>query len=125
MQYLFTFRHVDPSEALRTYTQEQFDRVGRYLLKQSRFQVHYSKGRYDCQVDVSVSGPWGHFKASAHDDDFYLAVDLVAEKLGRQFQKRKEQLQHHKDPQRSREARLDRLNEALEYDNSPFFKRPA
>jgi putative sigma-54 modulation protein len=121
MQVQFTFRQVDSSTALREYTQEQLERIERFLLCESRWQVHFSMGRYDCQVDVTVSGPWGYFRATGCADDFYHAVDLAAEKLGRQFQKRKEQLQSHKKPERSREGRLDRVNEALEYDNSPYF----
>lgn len=123
MQVQYTFRHVDASDALRDYTQEQFNRVGHFLLKESRWQIQYSMGRYDCQVDVIVTGPWGRFQACANGDDFYHAVDVVAEKLERQLQKRKEQIQHHKRPERSREGRLERLNEALEYDNSPFFHK--
>lgn len=125
MQYQFTFRQVDSSQALQGYAQEQFDRVGRFLLKESRWQVHFSMGRYNCHVEVCVQGPWGLFKAKAAADDFYRAVDVAAEKIGKQFLKRKSQLQHHKNPDRSREGRMERLNEALEYDNSPFFKKIA
>lgn len=125
MSFQFTFRHVDVSQSLREYSEEQFQRVGRFLLKESRWHVYYSKGRYDCQVEVVVSGPWGTYKAKDSADDFYLAVDAVAEKLSRQFQKSKEKHQKHSKPDRTREAKLARLNEQLEYDNSPYYKKPA
>lgn len=121
MQFQYTFRHVDTSEALKEYTGEQLEKVGRFLLKDSRWQIFYSMGRYDCQVEIVVNGPWGHFKSMASADDFYAAVDLAADKLGKQFQKTKEKHQHHKKPDRSREGRLERVNPALEYDNAPFF----
>jgi len=125
MAFQFTFHHLDSSEALQVYTQEQLEKVGRHLLKDSRWQIHFSKGRHQCQVDISVQGPWGHFKAQASTDDFYVSVDAAAEKLGKQFLKRKQKHQHHKKPDRSREGRLERLNESLEYDNNPYFKRSA
>ena len=125
MQFQFTFLHVDPSNSLRDYAEDQFTRGGRFLLKESRCQVSFSKGRYDCQVNVLVSGGWGTFKASAKGDDFYLAVDLVAEKLSKQFQKRKEQLQHHKRPELARRERIKHLQESYIYEGTSKLKRSA
>lgn len=122
MKFHFTYRHVDMSESLTAYAQEQFERVGKLLLKDSRWQVCFSMGRYDYQVEVNVNGPWGHFKASAKTDDFYAAVDQCADKLSKQIQRRKEQLQTHKNPDRSRQGQLDHVNEMLEYDPTPMKK---
>lgn len=125
MKCKFTFHHVDVSSALREYTQEQMDRLERVRLRDSQCQVHYSMGRYDCQVELVLNGPWGHCKATGVGDDFYRAVDSAIDKVNRQLHKKKDRLRSHKAPERSREARLDRLNEALEYDNNPYFKKPA
>ncbi|ODS51071.1 MAG: ribosomal subunit interface protein [Bdellovibrio sp. SCN 50-8] len=124
MKFQFTYRHVDVSQSLTTYAQEQFERIGRHLLKDSRWQVAFTMGRYDYNVEVNVNGPWGHFKASSKAEDFYLAVDLAAEKLEKQFQRRKEQLQHHKSPERSKQGQLDQVNDMLEYEGS-WSKKPA
>jgi putative sigma-54 modulation protein len=119
MKYQFTFRHVDISQSLTSYAEEQFERISRHLLKDCRWQVFFSMGRYDCQVDVSVNSPWGHFKATSRCADFYEAVDEAAHKLERQFQKKKEQNQHHRKPELSRIGRLEDVNEALEYHPVP------
>lgn len=119
MKFNFTYRHVDGSTSLNTYAQEQFERVGRLLLKDSRWNVAFSMGRYDYNVEVNVSGPWGHFKATATAPDFYIAVDQCAQKLEKQFQRRKDQLQTHKSPTRSRTGQLDHVNDMLEYDPTP------
>src|SRR5689334_7682013 len=104
MKFQFTYRHVDHSQALTTYAQEQFERVGRHLLKDSNWHVFFSMGRYDYHVEVSVNGPWGHFKASSRAEDFYEAVDQASARLERQFQKKKEQHQHHHRPELSKEG---------------------
>lgn len=124
MKFHFTYRHVDVSQALSTYAEEQFSRVGRLLLKESRWQVYFSMGRYDYHVEVSVNGAWGHFKASAKADDFYVAVDMCADKLEKQFHRRKEVLQTHKSPERSRHGQLEHVNEQLEF-NPQHPKRTA
>jgi putative sigma-54 modulation protein len=119
MNWKHTFKHVDSSEALKEYAENLFEKVGHLLLKDSQWQIFYSKGKHhDCCVDITVQNGTGYFKATAHSDSFYLAVDDAAEKLSKQFQKKKEKLQHHKDYKRSKEGRFERLNERLEYDNS-------
>ena len=127
MQWKHTFKHVDVSDALKTYAEEALGKEERYLLKDSQWHIFYSKGKHkDCCVEVNVQNGTGHFKATAHSDSFYAAVDEAASKLSKQFQKKKEKIQHHKDFEKSKEGRLERLNSRLEYDNSPFpAKKPA
>lgn len=123
MRFKFNFHQVDYSQALTTYCQEEIERVGRFLLKEGTCQVYFRFGRYDCQVQVDVSSPWGYFKASSKNENFYLAVDDIAMKLGKQFLKHKEKHQHHKKYERSKRGKMRRLNAQLEYDNSPYFKK--
>lgn len=127
MPWKHNFKHYDVSDALIEYAEQTFQKEERFLLKDSSWQVFYSKGKHkECQVDVVVQNGTGRFKATAQDHDFYAAVDEVAEKLSKQFQKKKEKLQDHKDYSKSKEGRLKRLNPRLEYDNSPFpSKKPA
>ena len=121
MQWRHTFKQVDVSDALKMYAEGEFQKIGRHLLKEGQWQIFYSKGKHhDCCVDVSVHNGNGHFKVSAHAESFYLAVDGACVKLERQFQKKKEKLQEHKDFPQSKEGKLDRVNPRLEYDNSPF-----
>lgn len=125
MRFKFNFHQVDFSQALTTYCQEEIEKAGRFLLKDSTTQVYFRFGRYDCQVQVDVNSPWGHFKATAKNENFYKAVDEVAEKLSKQFQKYKEKHQNHKKVDRSKRGKMRRLNTQLEYDNSPYFKKSA
>ncbi len=119
MNWKHTFKHVDSSDSLKQYAETILEKAGQLLLKESQWQIFYSKGkRHDCQVDVLVQSGTGHFKATSHSDSFYLALDEAAEKLSKQFLKKKEKLQAHKDFGRSKMGRFERLNESLEYDNS-------
>lgn len=121
MKFKFNFVHVDVSQALKVYTQESFEKVGRFLLKDGTCQVFYRMGKYDCHVQVDVHSPWGHFKATAKNESFYSAVDEAATKLSKQFQKQKEKHQTHKKKELSKRGRLKRVNSLLEYDNNPYF----
>lgn len=121
MQWKFTFKQVDSSEALKVYSQESFERISDLLLKDSQWHVFYSMGKFDHQVEVFVTNPLGRFKATAvSKESLYLAVDSAADKLSKQFLKHKERMQDHNKFERSKQGRLKRVNELLEYDNSPF-----
>lgn len=126
MKCQHTFKHVDVSESLQTYAEDKLARLEKYLLKETQVHFFYSKGKHhDCCVDVVVFNGTGRFKASAHSDDFYASVDRCAQKLGKQFQKHKEKVQHHKDWGRSREASFESLNDRLEYVPTYPGKKPA
>ena len=121
MQWKFTFKQVDTSEALQDYSQESFERISGLLLKESQWHVFYSMGKFDFSVEVVVINSHGRFKAKAvSTESLYLAVDRAAEKLSRQFHKHKEKMQDHAKYDRSKQGRLKRVNELLEYDNRPF-----
>ena len=124
MTWKHTFKHIDASDSLKEYAEYAFEKVGRHLLKDSQWQVFYSKGKHaDCCIEVTVQNGTGHFKATAHATDFYESVDEVAEKLGKQFQKKREKLKGHKSYGLSKEAQLEHLNEMLEHDHSPYHNR--
>ena len=123
MKFKHNFHQVDASQALMTYAEEEFDKVGRHLLTEGTCSFFYRMGRYDYQVQADVNTPWGHFKATGSSESFHIAVDEVAYKLGKQFQKAKEKHQHHKKTHRSKHAQFDRLNAELEYDNTPYLHK--
>ena len=121
MKIQFHFKQVDVSEALKEYTESQFESLGPYLLKESLWHVFYSLGKFDACVEVVVTNSEGTFKAKANSEEsLYAAVDEAAEKLGRQFLRFKDKMQDHSKIDRSRRGKLSRLNAKLEFDGTPF-----
>ena len=115
MKFQFTYRHVDVSPSLNQYAETQFTELGRYLPTDSRWNVSFSMGKYEYNVEVSVQSPWGHFKAMSRAPDFYTAVDAACDKLGKQFKKQKDVHQHHKKPELSKGGKMDHITEELSY----------
>lgn len=122
MNCKFNYRKVDASESLEEYTQNQLEGVGRFLLKEGSWTVDVSKTKGQPHIQLKVASPWGYFSASAKTSDFYTAVDVACDKMISQIKKRKNQLQYHKRPEKSREGHLEHLNEALEYFPMPYRK---
>lgn len=115
MNCKFQYRKIDSSLPFEEHALKQLEGVARFLLKDGRWSVELSKSKNQPQVQVKVASPWGYFAANAKHDDFYTAIDLAADKLITQIKKRKNQLQYHKNPQKTKKSHLDRLNSALEY----------
>jgi ribosomal subunit interface protein len=124
MNCKFHYRKIDHSESLEAYTLEHLEGIARFLLKEGRWTVEISKSNNMPRVQIKVSSPWGFFSAEGKSQDFYSAVDLASERLVSQIKKRKNQLQYHKKPHKSRAGHLERLNSFLEYfpENYPYRK---
>jgi putative sigma-54 modulation protein len=115
MKSNYTFKHLDYSESLVNYTNEKLDEIGQYLLKDGRSSVYYSKSQHEFVVEVSVNTRQKFFKATAAATDIYIAVDMIADKLERQFLKVKEIYMDHKKPELSCEGKLHTVNSQFEF----------
>lgn len=97
MKWQHSFRHLDPSSALEQYVEETFEKCSHLLLKESSWHAYYTKGKHaEHSIEVTVQNGTGFFKASGQGHSFHEAVDECAEKLSKQFQKKKEKLKSHK-----------------------------
>ncbi len=114
MKLNFTFKHLDSSQALQSYTQDKLEAVGRFLLKDGFGSVYYSKKNHEFCVEISFNTREKYYRASAYHSDVYQAVDSVVTKLEKQFLKTRKTVQNHKRPELSKKGRLDQLNDRFE-----------
>jgi putative sigma-54 modulation protein len=104
MQLNITFRHVEPSDALKAYAVEKVDRLKKYFdgLVEGHVILSLEKIRHTAEVTLQANGI--RVNAKEENADFYSAVDNVSEKLERQLVRYKEKLKRHK-PLTNRERR--------------------
>jgi len=114
MNLTFAFKHLDHSDSLQNYMQDQMDRVGTFLLKDGLGQVLFSKKNKLFLIEVSVKTPLKYFRAKATHFDPYSAVDEVVLKLEKQFLKNRKLNTGHKKFELSKEGRLNTLNDRFE-----------
>lgn len=115
MKSNFTFKHLDYSESLVNYTNMKLDEIGQFLLKDGRGNVYYSKNQHEFTVEISINSKQKFFKATASAPDVYVAVDLMADKLEKQFLKIKEIYVDHKKFDLSKEGKLRDYNNQFEF----------
>ncbi len=97
MQFSLTFRHMDATDALKSYTEERLQRIKKYFPDPISCNVVLSANRFNHRVDVTLKLHNG-FQVAGHEttENMYSSIDLVAAKIERQVRKYKDKLRHHK-----------------------------
>lgn len=85
-----TFRHVEPSQALKDYVNEKLGRVRKILDKPFEAHVMLSVEKFRHIAEVFLSAGGITVKAFESTDDLYSAIDLVCDKVERQLKKYRE-----------------------------------
>src|SRR5688572_2906911 len=88
-----TFRHTEPTDALKQYAEEKMHRLGKYFSQPLDAHVVLSvesKERQTAEVELHAYGAMIHGKEQT--EDLYSAIDLVTGNLKRQLQKQKDKI---------------------------------
>jgi putative sigma-54 modulation protein len=97
MQITVTFRHVDPTPALRSHAEDKVARVARKYLRRpvdAHVILGVSKQRHVAEITLQADHVSMFAKETTHD--LYSAIDLAVEKLEHQAQKLKARRRDHK-----------------------------
>lgn len=91
---LFSFKHMDRSEAIEQAAREAFEGVmTKFSQKPTSFQVIFSVNRKFQSVHLSAHLADGHqIELEQGEDDIYKAIDHTAEKLDRDLRKHKNKM---------------------------------
>jgi len=96
-----TFRHLEPNDALKSYSEEKVLKIERYVpnLNEAHVILSLEKRRHIAEVIVNVNK--GKITAKeVSEDNMYSAIDLVMDKIESQEKKYKDKLTSHKDQHR-------------------------
>ncbi|WP_176737002.1 ribosome hibernation-promoting factor, HPF/YfiA family [Oligoflexus tunisiensis] len=104
MQFRFSFKHMETSQALQNYAKEKIKvEVEKFVTKPIEAHVTFSVDRHQHQVLCSLAGGDGFTVNVEHAcADMYGSVDHMIDKMVTQLKRKKEKLkdhkQHHKAP---------------------------
>lgn len=87
-----TFRHTEPTDALKHYAEEKMHRLGKYFSQSLDAHVVLSvesKERQTAEVELHALGV---IHAKEQTEDLYSAIDLVTDNLKRQLRKQKDKI---------------------------------
>jgi putative sigma-54 modulation protein len=121
MQLSVTFRHMEPSEALRTYVQDRTGKLTKYIDRPLESQVTLSVQKFRQIADVVINADGIRIAGQETHEDMYAAIDLVMDKIERQVKKYRAKIRKHK-PSPGKEIRWRRdiyEPESFEDDREP------
>lgn len=94
MQFAVTFRHMEPTDALKAYAKDRMERVRKYLPDPIACHVVLSTERHNHRIDVSFQLHNG-LSIAGHEitENMYSSIDLCIAKIERQVRKYKGKLE--------------------------------
>jgi putative sigma-54 modulation protein len=90
MRINFTFRHLEPSEAIKAYATEKIGRLQKFLRAPLTAEVVVATERHLHQVDVSVVCEGQRYAGTEESEDMYASIDMVLDKIDRQVRSKKD-----------------------------------
>jgi putative sigma-54 modulation protein len=95
MQINITGHHVEVTQALRSYVENKCERLKRHFDQLANIYVVLSieKMRQKAEATLHLSG--ANVFASAENENMYVAIDDLADKLDRQIKKHRDKLTDH------------------------------
>jgi putative sigma-54 modulation protein len=92
-----TFRHVEPTDAIRLYAQRKLAHVAQVLKRACAVHLILSVDKYRQRGEVTVkSGRLAVVAAQSETKDLYSVIDLLASKVERQLKAHLEKIQTRK-----------------------------
>jgi putative sigma-54 modulation protein len=125
MQLSVTFRHLEPSDALKTYVQDRTSRLTKYIDRPLDSQVTLTVQKFRQIADVVINADGIRIAGQESHEDMYAAIDLVMDKIERQVKKYKGKIRKHK-PSQGKEITWRRdiyEQESFEDDREPVVVR--
>ena len=89
MQISMTFRHMEPTDAMKEHITEKVNRVKKYLQGPIEANVVLSMERYIQACDITINSGGHTYKGHEETDDMYTSLDRVMDKIQRQIDKSK------------------------------------
>jgi putative sigma-54 modulation protein len=86
-----TFRHIEPSEAVKDYAKEKIAKLQKFLRQPIKANVTFDMERLEHVVEVRLSSGEDRFIGKEQNADMFASIDMVVDKIERQIRSGKGQ----------------------------------
>jgi putative sigma-54 modulation protein len=91
MRVSVTFRHIEPTEALKHYVEQKIHRIGKFFSQPLEARVILAVESKECQLaEVELHAHGTTVYGKEQHQDLYAAIDLIIDKIERQIKKQKD-----------------------------------
>jgi len=92
MEITVTFRHMEPSESLKTYAEEKISKIKKYLYSPMEAHVVLGVEKFRHMADVTLRVDGTMIKGMEETENMYSAIDQVMDKLEAQVKKHRSKI---------------------------------
>lgn len=92
MQTSVTFKNLDPSDHLKSYTSEKLDRLDKFLDNPAEANVVLTVEKFRHIAEITIQGDRLNLVGKEETNDMYSAIDMVLDKLEKQIKKNKQKI---------------------------------
>ena len=119
MQLSVTFRHMEPSEALKEYAREKLARVEKYLNSALEANVVLSVEKFRHICDVTITSDGLKINGQEQTEDMYSAIDMVVDKIEKQIKRTRQKIKSRKPGRgaKGKEVRAEEVEVEVEDDD--------
>lgn len=97
MQINFTGHQMEVTPALKSFTQEKFDKLERHFDKITAIDVVFDVEKLRQIAEAKVIIAKGELHATSEAENMYTAIDNLVEKLDKQLLKHKDKIRKHRE----------------------------
>jgi putative sigma-54 modulation protein len=98
MQVNITFRHLAPTEALKSHVRGRVEHVQRYFDRPTEAHAVLHVENLHHHAEITLKAGRYLLRGTAKSQDMYASIDAAADKIERQLKKHKERIHDHKTP---------------------------
>jgi len=92
MDITVTFRHMEPTESLKTYAEEKVSKINKILDSPSEAHIVLGVEKFRHMADVTFSVNGTRIKAVEETGDMYSAIDKVMDKIEKQVKRHRSKI---------------------------------
>jgi len=111
MNIAFTFKNFEPSDHLKDYARQRFEKLNKYLADRSEetteIQVNLAVEKFRHMAEVVLVGDYLHLSAYEESQDMYSTIDMVLDKLESQVKKIREKVKEKRRGIQQRAAQME------------------
>ncbi|MEN9786399.1 MAG: hypothetical protein RLZZ299_1663 [Pseudomonadota bacterium] len=90
MELEFTFRNIEPTDAIKDWARKRFQKVTKHLREPSSAHLTLSVDKFRHRAEITVHSHGEILRATDETDDLYATLDQVMSRLEEQAQRAKE-----------------------------------
>src|SRR5512147_3145053 len=92
MQVNISFRHLDPTEALKAHVKDRVEHVKRYIDRPSEAHAVLHVENLDHHAEITVKAGRFLLRGTGRSQDMYASIDAAADRIEKQLKKHKEKI---------------------------------